>query len=519
MQERLSMRKIKEVLRLKYDCSLSHERIAASCGIAQSTVTKYLQRFEETGLPWPLPDDLTEEALDAKLFRASPIPTPREGPLKTLPDFAHVHEELRTHRRLNLTLAQLWQEYREQEPNGYQYTQFCEYYRRWRRTLDPVMRQIHKGGEKLFIDYGDGLFLIDSSTNEKALTYLWVGTWGASNFTYAEATLSQALPAWTMSHVHAFDYFQCVPHILVPDNLRSGVKHACYYEPDINPTYADLAGHYGCAVLPTRPVHPRDKAKVEAAVLLAKRWILSVLRHRTFYSLDEMNRAIRELLDKFNARLLRKLKKSRRELFEALDRPNAKALPKDPYVFAEWKKATVNIDYHIEIDKHYYSVPFRYVRQGVDVRLTAATLEVFLKGERIAAHGRSYVPYGYTTLKEHMPPAHQKHLEWSPSRLIQWAKTIGLATAQLVEKIMADKPHPEQGYRACLGLMRLAKHYSNERVEAAARRALHYNTCSFRSLESILTRGLDRLSLPANGPVPIPLRHDNIRGREYYQNN
>jgi transposase len=518
MQERLSMRTIKEVLRLKYDCGLSHEHIAASCQIAQSTVTKYLQRAQSAGLSWPLPEGLTEEALEAKLFPISPHP-PFEPANKPLPDFARVHEELRTHRRLNLTLDLLWREYKEQYPDGYQYSHFCRLYYRWRQTLDVPMRQTHKAGEKLFIDYGDGLFLIDSATNEKVLTQLWVGTWGASNFTYAEATLSQALPAWTMSHVHAFDYFQCVPHLLVPDNLKSGVKDACYYEPEVNPTYADLAQHYGCAVLPTRPMHPRDKAKVEASVLIAKRWILAVLRHRTFYSLEDMNKAIRELLDKLNDRLLRKMKKSRRQLFEELDRPQAKPLPPEPYVFSEWKKATVNIDYHIEADKHYYSVPFRYVRQGVDIRLTATTLEVFLRGERMAAHGRSYIPHTYTTLKEHMPPSHQKHLEWSPSRLIRWAKTIGPATAGLVEKIMADKPHPEQGYRACLGVMRLARSYPNERVEAAARRALAYNACSFRSMKSILLRGLDRVAPPANGPSQVPLFHDNIRGRDYYQNN
>jgi transposase len=513
------MRKIKEVLRLKYACGLSHERIAASCGISQSSVSKYLQRAQAEGLAWPLPDDLTDDVLDARLFRVSPVPIPREGPTKPLPDFAEVHEELRTHRRLNLTLEQLWQEYRECHPDGYAYSRFCDHYRRWRRTLDPVMRQTHPPGEKLFIDYTDGLFVINPFSGERLPTDLFVATWGASCLTYAEATFTQSLPAWMGSHVRAFDYFGCVPQVLVPDNLKSGVTRACRYEPDLNPTYADLAAHYGVAVIPARPYHPRDKAKVENGVLVAKRWILSALRHRSFYSLEDLNKAIRELLEKLNTRLMRKLKKSRRDLFETLDRPAARPLPQDPYVFAEWKKAGVNIDYHIEIDHHYYSVPFRYVRQEVEVRLTATTLEVFKSGSRIAAHPRSYTQHAHTTLRDHMPSAHQNHLDWNPSRLIRWAETIGPCTGKLVGTIIADKPHPELGYRSSLGVMRLSRSYPKERMEAAARRALFYRTCSFRSMKSILERGLDQVPLPASDTTvsaPVVIVHDNIRGADYF---
>jgi len=518
--ERLSMRKIKEVMRLKYACGLSHERIAASCGISQSSVTKYLQRVQSEGLSWPLPEDLTDEQLDARLFRMSPVPMAREGPTKPLPDFSEVHEELRAHRRLNLTREQLWQEYRERYPDGYSYTQFCEYYRRWRRTLNPVMRQTHRPGEKLFIDYTEGLYVINPSTGERMPTDLFVATWGASCLTYAEATFTQSLPAWMASHVRAFTYFGCVPQVLVPDNLKSGVTRACRYEPDLNPTYADLARHYGVAVIPARPYRPRDKAKVENGVLIAKRWILSVLRHRTFYSLDDLNKTIRELLEKLNTRLMHKVHKSRRDLFEALDRPAARALPEDAYVFAEWKKATVNIDYHIEIDRHYYSVPFRYVRQAVDVRLTHTTLEVFKAGSRIAAHARSFAAHTHTTVRDHMPSAHQNHLDWNPSRLIRWAESIGSFTGALVQKILADKPHPEMGYRACLGIMRLSRSYPKERMEAAAQRALHFRTCSFRSMKSILERKLDMLALPApqaTSAAPVVPAHDNIRGAAYFQ--
>jgi transposase len=346
---------------------------------------------------------------------------------------------------------------------------------------------------------------------------LFVAVWGASNYTYAEATLSQTLPNWIGSHRRALEYFQCTPRVLVPDNLKSGVNKACKYEPELNPTYADLAEHYGCAVLPARPYKARDKAKVEVGVLIAKRWILAVLRHRTFFSLEELNIAIRECLERLNTRPLRRLGKSRRELFETIDRPGALPLPERPYEYAEWLKAKVNIDYHIEVDHHYYSVPYRLVKEKLDVRLTATTVEVFHKGERVAAHARSYVRGAYTTLREHMPPEHRKYAEWSPSRFIHWANKTGGATAQLVERIMAARTYLEQGYRACLGILGLGQRYEPERLEAAAERALKYNTCSFKSVRAILVADLDRQQdteeLPHQTTLPM---HSNIRGKEYY---
>jgi transposase len=512
-QEKLSMRKTKEILRLKF-CGLSHRQIAASCQMAQSTVTLYLQRFQTAGLTWPLPEDLTEEAIEAKLF-------PRDAATRfqlqnrPLPDFSRVHEELRIHQKVNLTLDLLWREYKEQYPNGYAYSQFCEHYRRWRSKLDLPMRQSHKAGEKVFVDYGEGLFILNPTTGERIPTELFVEVWGLSNFTYAEATLTQSLPDWISSHVRGFDYFGCAPSVLVPDNLKSGITEPCYYEPEINPTYADLASHYGVAVLPARPRHPRDKAKVEAGVLIAKRWILAALRHRTFYSLEELNKAIRELLGKLNERILRKMKKSRRQLFEEVDRPAAKALPSQPYQLADWKKATVNIDYHIELDKHYYSVPYQYVHQKVEARITPATVEIFLKGTRIAAHARSFEPHKHTTVPGHMPVAHQEHGRWNPERILKWAETIGPCVVLLLKEIMAHRDHPEQGYRACLGVMRLGKSYSKERMEAAALRAIQYKAFSFRSVRSILYRGLDGQS-STSSPKKLPHDHDNLRGPGYY---
>ncbi len=510
---RLSMRKIKETLRLSYQCGLSRRQVAHSLNVSRSTVADYLYRAQQAGIGWPLPEDLTDQELERRLF-----PPQQAVPslAKPLPDFDYIYRELKAHKKFNLTLDLLWREYKEQYPEGYQYARFCELYRRWKKKLDFCLRQDHQGGEKLFVDYGEGLNLLEPKTSEPVPTQLFVMVWGASNYTYAEATLTQQLPDWIGSHVRAFEYFGCLPKVVVPDCLKGAVSRACRYEPDLNPTYAEMAEHYGICVLPARPARPRDKAKVEAGVLIAKRWILCALRHRTFYSLGSLNGAIRELLERLNTRALHKLKKSRRDLFEVFDRPNAYPLPQRPYEYAEWRVATVNIDYHIEVERHYYSVPYRLLRDKLDVRLTATTVEAFLKGERVAAHVRSFIPYGHTTLKEHMPPSHQKYLEWTPSRMVDWAKKTGPVTAELVQKIIRSRTYPEQAYRSCLGILRLEKHYPKERLENAAHRALKFGALSFRSLRKILSSGLDRLEHNDPSSQSALPAHENIRGGDYY---
>jgi len=509
------MRKTKEVLRLKYDCGISEREIARSCSISRSTVADYIRRAAAAGLNWNEASVLTQTQLEERLFPTEHVPSSVKRPP---PDCEYIYEQLRTYRKFNLTLSQLWLEYKDRHSDGYQYTQFCEHYWRWRKKLDYCMRQEHRGGEKLFIDYSDGLSIVDALTGELTLTQLFIAVWGASNYTYAEATLSQTLADWIGSHRRAFEYFGCVPRVLVPDNLKSGVSKACKYEPDLNPTYNDMAEHYGCAVLPARPRKPRDKAKVEAGVLIAQRWILAVLRHRTFYSLAELNTAIRECLERLNTRPLRQAKKSRRELFVTMDRPNALPLSLRPYEYAEWYKAKVHLDYHIEVDRHYYSVPYQLLHERLDIRLTAVIVEALYKGERVAAHVRSHVKGGYTTLPEHMPPEHRYYAEWNPARFIQWAGKTGESTARLVEKILSTRPYPEQGYRSCLGIIRLVRDYESARVEAAANRALKYNACSYRSMKAILSAGLDRQSDSSEQPqLPGLLPHQNIRGQEYYQ--
>jgi len=514
---RLPVRKIKEVLRLKYLCHLTEREIARSCQISRTTVTEYLRRAAVTGLSEAEVTSLNEVQLVERLY---PVITAKSvQAARPAPDYADIYNQLRTYHKFNLTLTQLWLEYKEAHPDGYQYSQFCDRYRRWRGKLDYVMRQEHRAGEKLFIDYSDGLSIVDTVTGEVIPTQLFVAVWGASNYTFAEATLSQSLPEWIRSHVHAFEYFQRVPRVIVPDNLKSGVSEASKYEPELNPTYTDLVQHYGCAVLPARPYRPRDKAKVEAGVLISQRWILAVLRHRTFYNLVELNTAIRECLERLNTRPLRIVKKSRRELFETLDYPSALPLPERPYEYAEWRKARVGFNYHLTIDNHYYSVPYQLLHETLDVRLTATTIEVFHKGKRVAAHARSHVGGDYTTLKEHMPPSHRFYAEWSPARFIHWASKIGEATARLVERVLAGYSYQEQAFRACMGIMHLARDYEQIRVEAAAKRALKFNTCSYRSMKAILSAGLDQQSDPEEtGSIQLQLPlHQNIRGPQYYQ--
>lgn len=511
-KERLSMRKIKEIMRLKLACGLSNRQIALSCHVARPTVAEYMMRAKAAGITeWKEVEGLSEEALENLLF----VPgTPQEVLVRPLPDCAKVHEELRNK---NVTLALLWQEYKEQHPEGYQYSRFVYLYHQYRKRLDLVMRQEHRAGEKLFVDYCDGLEVVDAATGAVRKTQLFVAVWGASNYTYAQASFSQDLSAWTGAHVRALAYFQCVPHVVVPDNLKSGVQSPCRYEPDLNPTYAELARHYGFAVIPARPRHPRDKAKVEAGVLVAQRWILAALRHRRFYTLAELNTAIRELLEKLNTRPLRKIEKSRRELFEQLDRAHALALPERAWEYAEWRKARVNVDYHIEVESHWYSVPCRLVHEGVDVRLTSEMVEVFFKGNRVASHLRSNEKYKHTTQSEHMPTAHRQYAQWTPSRILEWAGKAGVSVRELVQKILESRPHPEQGYRAALGILRLGRLYGADRMEKACLRALAYRTYSYKSVRSILARGLDHLPDPFQTQQSFLPRHDNIRGSDYYQ--
>ena len=506
------MRKIKEVLRLKWDKDLSNRQIAKACGISRPTVSDYLRRAIQASLGWPLPSGLDETALERQLFPPPPLlPAHARG----VPNWSVVHQELRS--KKSVTLFLLWQEYRETHLEGYQYSWFCEHYRNWQGKLDVVMRQDHRAGEKLFVDYaGQTAPVVDKASGELREAQIFIAVLGASNYTYAEATWSQGLPDWIGSHVRTFAFLDGVPELVVPDNLRAGVTKAHRYEPDVNPTYQDMASHYGVAVLPTRVRRPRDKAKVEAGVLVVERWILAALRHRSFFSLAELNAAIRTLLEKLNTRPFKKLPGCRREHFESLDQPALQPLPAEPYVYAEWKKARVHIDYHVAVDGHYYSVPHALIKKQLDVRITQYTIECFHRGNRVASHRRSYQKGRHTTVSAHMPESHRQAGDWSPERLSNWAAKTGPATEKLIMTILTSRKHPQQAYRSCLGILRLGKAYGDDRLETACRRALTLGSHSYKSIESILKHRLDDKPIAEQQELALPEDHDNIRGPSYY---
>ena len=511
--ERMAMRQVRDCVRLK-NAGMSTREIARRVGVAPSTVRLTLQRCEAAGIAWPVDSDLTDAVLERRLFANSGVkPGHRRH---DEPDWAGVHREMK---RKHVTLSILWEEYIERHAGGYRYSRFCDLYREWEGRLPVTMRQTHAAGERLFVDYaGDGVpVVVDRLTGEIRKAQIFVAVLGESSFTFACAAWSQTLADWIDAHVQAFEAIGGAPHLVVPDNTKTAVIKACLYDPQVNRTYAEMAAYYDTAILPARPRRPRDKAKVEQAVLIVERWLLGRLRHRTFYSLAEVNAAIGELLQHLNEeRPIRRLGVTRRQLFEAIDRPALKPLPTEAYVFCEWRVARVGIDYHVDAGCHYYSVPYRHARAVVDVRLTARTVEIFLKGERIAAHMRMSGNRKHTTVAEHMPSSHRRYAGWTIERIRQDARLIGPATAALCELILEQRSHPEQGFRACLGIVRLARTYGAERLEAAAERASDIGARTYGSVKSILDNHLDRRPAQKRAADGAPILHSNIRGPRYY---
>ena len=520
-QERLSVKKIKDLLRLHLVGGVSSRRqLARMVGCGKTAVTDCLRRAAVAGLnAWEAIAELDEEELEKRLYPSAQAGgAPPRTVQRPLPDWAKVREEL-ARRDHQVTLALLWQEYKTEHPDGYQYSQFAELYRRFEKKLSVVLRQSHRGGEKVFVDFCDGISLINEYTGEIIPTQLFVGALGASSYTFAIATLSQELPVWLDCHVKMFEFVGGVTALTVCDNLRSGVKHPDRYEAELNESYRELATHYDTCIIPTRVRKPRDKGKVESAVLVAQRWILAVLRHRMFYHIDDLNAAIAELLARLNDRLMRHVKQSRRQLYERLDRSALKPLPTRPYEFAEWKQVGVNIDYHVSFDDHYYSAPYTLIGETLWCRATHHTVEIIHKGKRIASHVRSFVKYDHSTLNEHRPASHRAHLEWTPSRLINWGRNVGPHTAAVVEHVIRSKPHPEQGYRSALGLLRLSNRFTAARLEKACERAITIRSASYRTVKTMLQRGMEAAPLPEQLPLQDPaadLGAVNVRGRRYY---
>ena len=507
--ERLSMRKVREVLRLKHVLGMSYRKISEATGVGKTQAAEYVRRAAAAGMTWPVPPGIEDVELDRRLF-----PVVDNGRARPAIDWPAIENELK---RRGVTLLLLWQEYLSEQPSGYSYTRFCELHKGWKQTVSATMRQTHLAGERLFVDWaGDTIGVIDPATGEEHRARIFVAALGASNYTYAEARWTETLPDWIGAHVNAFAAIGGVPQALVPDNLKAGITKPSRYEPGINRTYQDLADHYDCVVLPTRIVKPRDKAKVEVAVQIVERFVLAKLRNRTFFSLAELNAAIRDCVTAINAKVMRRVGRSRAELLESLERPALKGLPTEPYAYAEWKRARVAPDYHIEIADHFYSVPSKLIREIVEARVTSATVEIFHKGQRIASHAFSAIRNRHTTTTEHMPSAHRRYAEWTPARMMGAAAEVGPAAVAMFEAIMKGKPHPEQGFRSCLGIISLVKSYGPARVEAACRRGNHVGATTYGSIASILKHGLDKAFAQEAAPDTPPLRHDNIRGPGTY---
>jgi transposase len=512
--ERVPMRQAREIIRLKFSAGVPTREIERRLGLAPSTVRETLNRLASAGLSWPLREGISDAELETALYanRRSKRGHRRHAE----PDWPAVHRELK---RKHVTLLIVWDEYIAANPGGYSYSRFCELYRGFEAKLSVTMRQTHVAGERLFVDYaGDGVpVVVDRHTGELRKAQVFVAVLGASSFTFAFASWTQTLPDWIDAHVRALKAIGGVPQLIVPDNTKTAVIKACVYDPQVNRTYAEMAAHYGTAILPARPRKPRDKAKVEQAVLIVERWLLGRLRHRTFYGLAELNAAIADLMTHLNeVRPMRRLGVTRRELLEQIDRPALKSLPAEPYEFSEWKTCRVGIDYHVEVAAHYYSVPHRFARAEIEARLTVRTVEVFLKGERIAAHRRSSGNHKHTTIPEHMPSSHRRYAGWTIERIRADARRIGPATAALCELILESRPHPEQGFRACLGIVRLSGPYGAPRLEVAAERAFDIGARTYGSIKSILDNNLDRHPASKRATDATPILHSNIRGPRYY---
>lgn len=513
---RLSMRRIREVLRLKHTHGLSERAIALALGLSNGAVHGYLRRARFAGLTWPLPEAMGDDGLELLLF---PVPAPAsQNDSRPVPDWAHVEKELR---RRSVTRLLLWEEYRAAHPDAFGYTWFCTSFDAWKGRMRPSMRQTHPGGEKVFVDFaGDTFDIFDPVTGEALAMKLFVAAMGASNYTYAVACPSESLPDWIGVHVSLFAFLGGAPKFIVCDNLKAAVTNPDRYDPGLNRTYAEMARHYGTTVLAARPRKPKDKAKVEVAVQIAQRWILARLRNQRFFSLAELNAAIAVLVTELNARTMRSFRASRAELFAEIDSPKLAVLPAEPYVFARWKRCRVAPDYHVEVDGHWYSTPFRLIRELVDVRIAGKTVEIFHKGHRVASHALAPNRRGHTTIADHMPSAHRRHGQWTPQAMIAAGEKIGPSTAAFFQAVIEDRPHPEQGFRTCLGILSLVKSYGNGRVDAACQRGIVIKARSVASIRSILRNGLDRAFLetaPDARDRHQPLSHGNIRGQGYFQ--
>ncbi|NRA55759.1 MAG: IS21 family transposase [Gammaproteobacteria bacterium] len=506
--KRITMRKIRDVLRLRLEAKLSVRQINASTKVSVGAIQKLLTRANELSLSWPLPNELDDTEL-ARLFY--PKADTRASTRFQMPDWPVLHLELKGK---GMTKRLLWEEYCQQYPNRcLSYSQFCDRYLNWAKKQKRSMRQTHKAGDKLFVDYaGQRMPVVSPSTGEIRFSEIFVAVLGASNYTYAEATWSQRLPDWLASHVRTFEFLGGTPVMVVPDNLRSAVSRSCRYDPELNPSYQQLAEHYSVAVVPARPYKPKDKAKAEVGVQIIERWILARLRHHTFFSLAELNQCIASLLVEVNSRPFKQLPGNRKQWFEQLDKPLLKALPTHPYQYVDIKTAKVNIDYHIQYEQHLYSVPHHLVGEKIECHASDKLMKIYFKTHLLATHVRKHYP-GTTSEPGHMPRKHAKHQQWSPGRLKSWAKDVGPDTLLWVAGQLDRKPHPELAYRVCLGLLNLSKSYPVNRLNAACAIANDQSLVKLKNIKAILLSNQDKLPRDKQCvDSALPQNHENIRG-------
>lgn len=519
-QERLAMKDIKELLRLRFGLGLSQRQTAKASGFGRTTVQEYEERARLGNLTSVEEfEKLSSDEIYKRLgFKGGPgLAASPPSSTKALPDWQKVREELCRHKHVTMLL--LWTEYKEQHPEGYKYSQFCDLYKQWSKKLSLTMRQEHKAGEKTFIDYaGSTIDIVDSETGEVNPAQVFVSCLGGSSYVYAEATMSQAMCDWLMSHRRMVEFYGGVSEILVPDNLKSGVTKPDRYEAGVNKAYVEFCEHYGTCVIPARSGKPKDKAKAEVSVQVVSRWIIAALRNRTFYSFAELNEAIRELLTRINDRKMRHIGKSRFEMFESMEKPVLKPLPEKAYEFGEWKKATANIDYHIEFSDVFYSVPHQMTGQTLWVRGTNSVIEIYKNLERIASHRRSFRRGKYVTEPSHRPVAHQEHAKWTPERITNWANSKGDSVGEFVKRLIARKAHPEQGFRASLGIIRLADKYGETRLQSACAKAIRIESISYQTVKNMLANNVESLN-PTDEELQrtlFDINHENVRGGSYY---
>jgi transposase len=503
---------IRSILRLTFEQGLSIRAVSERLKMSKTSVSTYLLRARESGLAvWPLPPGLDDDdVLEQRLFRRMGRP-PRDT---DEPSWPKVASELK---RKGVTLNLLWQEYREAHPDGYGYTWFCCRFADHESRAKPTYRSRHVGGVAMECDYaGHTIPIIDPSTGEIRAAQIYVAVLSASQLTFSYASFSQKLPDWIEANQRAFSYFGGVTKTTICDNLKSAVAKALWFEPTLNATFAAFADHYDTTLLPARPRRPRDKPSAEGTVLIVERWVLARLRNDRFFSLVDLNIRISALIEDLNARTMRRYGKSRRALFDEVERSQLKPLPSTPFEYAEWKVAKVHPDYHVEVDKTFYSVPHGLIGRRVDIRLTYRAVEIFFDHKRVASHIRSSQRSGHVTINEHMPKAHQRYANTTPHTLRKEAAKVGSNTAIFIERLLCDRPHPEQGYRSAQGVLSLARRYESERLELACERALVINALSYSSVANILRSGLDQAPATSEAVKPAP-PHGNIRGKTYYQ--